>query len=147
MSDERYIPVSEIEDRIGEIDELLRALPIERSMLEKLRVRAVSVTRANVNGQCQPVTQTASQIAGTGMKPRPAVLAFVLANPGRDSSAIVNALQDGIESNAEDKRSLLHATVYQLKKAGLIVADAHGSLSIPVARMSDARKILAEAQS
>ena len=87
MSDERYIPVSEIEGRIGEIDELLRALPIERNMLEKLRLRAVSVPKANGNGNgmCQAVAQPPDRVAGAGMKPRPAVLAYVLAHAGSDS--------------------------------------------------------------
>jgi hypothetical protein len=117
-----YVPVANIDERIAEIEQQLANLPIELDALLRIKTNAVSLSTApGLAGQ-----EPRGEVARLG--PKQAVL-DLLQKEKLPANAIILRLRDRVASAANDVRRSISATIFTIKKAGLI-EEAGGLLML-----------------
>ncbi|MEM6457821.1 MAG: hypothetical protein AAF710_00350 [Planctomycetota bacterium] len=123
----KAIPLEYVDHRIASIGKRLESLAdeaskleTERSMLHELRKGAVvlgaeSTAAGGLNGSRDGGT--------TGM-----IADYVAKNPGIRTGKLIDALENEIESSANDKRRVISASIANLTRGGRVRKDEEGCL-------------------
>lgn len=114
---EPAIRVADIQVRLGEVKDRIRALQIEARLLEELISRATMIAEMTEMPEFQPSDESKSIVRPSA---RAAILDFVAKQPGLTPTEIANRLQHLVDSRATDVRNVLRTTVAKLVHEGLV---------------------------
>ena len=122
------IPIADVDQRIAEIEEILQRLPIELSVLKRLRGGAVLVDTPRARTE---MGEKSVMVANGGrLGPRDAVIAYLRRNPRVLASEVVTVLRGHIRTTSKDPKRLIKSTIYNLVQNGMLEQDRQGHLTV-----------------